>query len=186
MQQKGGKKNERNYKWISVPPHMRNQKLFMTQFVVFEHELLQLRRRVKHDKKGNKQAVVCMCVCLCACQATRKMCKNLLETNFAKRKLNMAKFDIWQISCCFCCCCCCCCHCLDFVYLRLSGCVQVIETVRAAAQLPTSRHANFQYSTEDRRIWHFIAIHLLSVSVNFCRALPLNLVNKMQMISTPF
>lgn len=43
---------QKNYKWISVPlPHMRNQKLFMTQFVVFEHELLQLRRREKYDKK---------------------------------------------------------------------------------------------------------------------------------------
>lgn len=42
---------QKNYKWISVPlPHMRNQKLFMTQFVVFEHELLQLRRREKYDK----------------------------------------------------------------------------------------------------------------------------------------
>lgn len=47
---------QKNYKWISVPlPHMRNQKLFMTQFVVFEHELLQLRRREKYDKKSSKK-----------------------------------------------------------------------------------------------------------------------------------
>lgn len=55
-------------------------------------------------------------------------------------------------------------------------CVQVIETFEAATCLAeTCKFSIFTLKT-------LIAIHLLSVSAKVCAALPLNLVNKMQMI----
>lgn len=110
---------------------------------------------------------VCVCVlCLCACQATRKMCKNLLETNFAKRKLNMAKFDIWQISCCcsYSCCCYCCWHCLDFVYLRL--CVCASNWNIWSCNLPRRDMQIFNFRTEDAHCDSFA----FSFSQSLCRA----------------
>lgn len=89
--------------------HMRNQKLFMTQFVVLNMNYCSCERgepkwtkkkalRVGRNKNQEKQSQGKHEYVLAHKFSDEE------KTNFAKRKLNMAKFDIWQISRCCCSC----------------------------------------------------------------------------------